>query len=81
MDRRTVQGSEGRERVMNRFLKKVYALFLLLPLLIVLTACSSGPDVPFPSVDFNLEDVFTGDEIHLAGYHGQPVLLYFFASW
>jgi peroxiredoxin len=46
-----------------------------------MTACSKGPDVPFPSVDFTLEDIFTGEEIHLAAYHGRPVLLYFFASW
>ena len=66
---------------MTRSFQKVYALFLVLSVLIMMTACSRGPDVPFPSVDFTLEDLFTGEEIHLAGYHGRPVLLYFFASW
>ena len=66
---------------MTRSLQKVYALFLVLSLLILMTACSKGPDVPFPSVDFTLEDIFTGEEINLASYHGRPVLLYFFASW
>jgi peroxiredoxin len=47
----------------------------------MMAACSKGPDVPFPAVDFILDDIFTGDEIHLAGYSGRPVLLYFFASW
>ena len=81
MDIRIVQGSEVQEGLMNRYLNKAYALFLVLSVLMMMTACSKGPDVPFPAVDFTLEDVFTGDEIHLAGYQGRPVLLYFFASW
>lgn len=81
MDFRVVQSSKGEERMKSRSFQNVYALCIVLSVLILMTACSSGPDVPFPSVDFTLEDIFTGDEIHLAGYRGQPVLLYFFASW
>jgi len=66
---------------MVRFTHRFYSL-LLLSLFIILTAsCSSGPSVPFPATDFTLEDVFTGEEIHLAALKGRPVLLYFFASW
>lgn len=64
---------------MTGSLRKLYVL--LLTALMLMTACSKGPDVPFASVDFTLEDLFTGDEIQLAAYHGRPVLLYFFASW
>jgi hypothetical protein len=28
-----------------------------------------------------VEDLFTGEDIHLAGLKGRPVLIYFFASW
>jgi len=44
-------------------------------------ACSQGPPVPFPAFDFTVEDIFTGEEIHLEELQGRPVLVYFFASW
>jgi peroxiredoxin len=44
-------------------------------------SCTQGPPVPFPAVDFNLEDVFTGEEVNLEQLRGRPILLYFFASW
>jgi peroxiredoxin len=44
-------------------------------------SCTQGPPVPFPAIDFSVEDVFTGEEIHLEELKGRPVLVYFFASW
>ena len=44
-------------------------------------ACSRGLPPEFPAPEFTLEDLFTGEEIHLTEYQGRPVLLYFFASW
>jgi hypothetical protein len=66
---------------MARFLKKMYPLLFLMALLIFISACTRGPDVPFPAIDFSLEDVFTGEDIHLAELKGKTVLLYYFASW
>jgi hypothetical protein len=66
---------------MAGFRKKIYLLLLSLSLLIFIVACTKGPDVPFPAFDFSLEDVFTGEDIHLAELKGKPVLLYYFASW
>jgi cytochrome oxidase Cu insertion factor (SCO1/SenC/PrrC family) len=62
-------------------LLKMYRLLLLLFILIFIGACSQGPPVPFPAIDFSVEDLFTGEEIHLADLKGRPVLIYFFASW
>ncbi len=58
----------------------VFLIFctMLLPFLV---SCSRGPSVPFPEIDFTVEDIFTGNEIHLSDYRGRPVLIYFFASW
>jgi hypothetical protein len=67
--------------VIARFPKRLTSLLLLSVFIIVTAACSSGPTVPFPAADFTLEDVFTGEEIHLAALKGRPVMLYFFASW
>ena len=53
----------------------------LAAVLIVATACSRGLPAEFRAPDFAVEDLFTGEEIHLAAYQGRPVLLYFFASW
>ncbi len=66
---------------MPGLLKKTYRLLFVLSLLIFIAACTKGPPVPFPAIDFTLEDVFTGEDIHLAGLKGRPVLLYYFASW
>ncbi len=66
---------------MAGFIKKIYRLLFLLSLLIFIAACTKGPPVPFPAFDFTLEDVFTGEDIHLAELKGKPVLLYYFASW
>jgi hypothetical protein len=63
------------------FPRKLYALFLLLALCFVTLSCSGGPPVPFTAFDFTVEDVFTGEEIHLAELQGKHVLIYFFASW
>lgn len=56
-------------------------LLFLTAIIIITGACSGGPPVPFQAFDFTVEDVFTGDEIHLAELQGQNVLIYFFASW
>jgi hypothetical protein len=56
-------------------------LLLLLSVLIIAGACTAGPPVPFPAPDFSVEDVFTGEEIHLEDLRGRHVLIYFFASW
>ena len=66
---------------MTRFQSRFYSLLLLSTIILLAAACTSGPAVPFPAGDFALEDVFTGEEIHLAELKGRPVLLYFFASW
>ena len=60
--------------------RKLYSLFILLALIIVTVSCSGGPPVPFPAFDFTVEDVFTGEDIHLAELQGRHVLIYFFAS-
>jgi cytochrome oxidase Cu insertion factor (SCO1/SenC/PrrC family) len=67
--------------MMARITHRFYGILLLSLLSILSASCSSGPSVPFPATDFTLEDVFTGEEIHLAALKGRPVLLYFFASW
>jgi cytochrome oxidase Cu insertion factor (SCO1/SenC/PrrC family) len=61
--------------------KKFNQLLLLSLVLIFAAACSQGPPVPFPAMDFTVEDIFTGEEIHLEELQGRPVLIYFFASW
>lgn len=49
---------------------------------VVFTAsCSRGLPAEFAAPDFTVEDVFTGEQIHLAALKGKPVMLYFFASW
>ncbi len=66
---------------MYRFLSKVHEIIFFTAILISAGACSQGPPVPFPAFDFVVEDLFTGEEIHLAEMKGRPVLVYFFASW
>ena len=66
---------------MRRITGRVYSLLLLSVIFIITVSCSGGPPVPFPAFDFNVEDVFTGDEIHLEEMRGEHVLIYFFASW
>jgi cytochrome oxidase Cu insertion factor (SCO1/SenC/PrrC family) len=66
---------------MSRFLSKGNSIIFLLTILIFTGACSQGPPVPFPAFDFSVDDLFTGEEIHLAELKGRPVLVYFFASW
>lgn len=50
-------------------------------LAVFILSCTKGLPDEFPAPDFTVEDMFTGEEIHLADYKGRPVLLYFFASW
>ncbi len=66
---------------MKYFRQRLYTIVLVLSVFMITAACSRGPAVPFPAFDFTLEDVFTGEEIHLAELKGRPVLLYYFASW
>lgn len=54
---------------------------LLLLLVIMLAACSSGVKSGSQAPDFTIKDIFTGDEITLSHFRGRPVLIYFFASW
>jgi cytochrome oxidase Cu insertion factor (SCO1/SenC/PrrC family) len=56
-------------------------VIFLLTFVTAISACSQGPPVPFPAFDFSVEDLFSGEEIHLAELKGRPVLIYFFASW
>jgi cytochrome oxidase Cu insertion factor (SCO1/SenC/PrrC family) len=60
--------------------RRFFHLFFLSVLFVIIAACSSLPD-EFPAFDFTVDDVFTGEEIHLADLKGRPVLIYFFASW
>ncbi len=59
---------------------RFFRLCFLSALFVIIAACSSLPD-EFPAFDFTVDDVFTGEEIHLAALKGRPVLIYFFASW
>lgn len=59
---------------------RFFRLCLLPAMFVIIAACSSLPD-EFPAFDFTVDDVFTGEEIHLADFKGRPVLIYFFASW
>ena len=61
-------------------LLRFFRLCFLSILFVIIAACSSLPD-EFPAFDFTVDDVFTGEEIHLADLKGRPVLIYFFASW
>ena len=61
--------------------RKLYLSIFSAVLFILTVSCSGGPPVPFPAFDFTVEDVFTGDEIHLSDLQGKHVLIYFFASW
>lgn len=60
--------------------KAPFIAFLLLFAALVIFSCKGIPD-QFPAPDFKVEDIFTGDEIHIADLKGRPVVLYFFASW
>ncbi len=66
---------------MRGFKNRFYGFILMLLVLMFAVACTQGPPVPFPAIDFSVEDVFTGEEIHLEELRGRPVLIYFFASW
>ena len=61
--------------------RKLLLLSFLAALSAAAVSCSGGPPLPFPAFDFTVEDVFTGEDIHLAELQGQHVLIYFFASW
>lgn len=52
----------------------------ILVLIFLALSCTRLPD-EFPAPDFSVEDIFTGEEIHLESFRGRPVVLYFFASW
>jgi len=64
-----------------RYIPGSIALACLILTVTLLASCSHGPPVPFKAFDFNVEDLFTGEAIHLEDYSGRPVLIYFFASW
>jgi len=62
-------------------MNRLYGLLFIMFVLIFAPSCTQGPPVPFPAIDFTVEDVFTGEDIHLEELNGRPVLIYFFASW
>lgn len=62
-------------------MNKLYKLLLMSLVLMFALSCTQGPPVPFPAIDFSVEDVFTGEAIHLEELKGRPILIYFFASW
>ena len=66
---------------MRSAVQKYYLLLLFMSVTTLMASCSQGPPVPFPAFDFTVEDIFTGQEIHLEDLKGRPVLVYFFASW
>ncbi|UCE71232.1 MAG: hypothetical protein JSU99_08010 [Nitrospiraceae bacterium] len=66
---------------MSSAFRKYCLVLVCLSVTIMMASCSQGPPVPFPAIDFSVEDIFTGEEIHLEDLKGRPVLIYFFASW
>lgn len=59
----------------------VHGLLFLSLILILFLSCSGGLQAEFPAPDFSVEDIFTGEEIHLADLKGSPLLIYFLSSW
>jgi len=62
-------------------LKRGIIYLWVLIVVVSVGSCTKGPPVPFPAFDFTVEDLFTGEEIHLEDLIGRPIILYFFASW
>ena len=66
---------------MKDAMNRLYGILIMIFVLSFASSCTQGPPVPFTAFDFTVEDVFTGEEIHLEELKGRPVLIYFFASW
>lgn len=66
---------------MRRGLIVLAVLITLAGLSISHISRSKGLPERFEAPEFNLKDIFSGDEIRLSDYKGRPVILYFFASW
>lgn len=61
--------------ILNRVSSGVFVLLLFM------SSCSDGLPKEFVAPDFVLKDLFDGRDIRLADFKGNPVILYFFASW
>ena len=58
----------------------IYCLFGIVLLAATVPQIKGFPD-EFPAIDFTLQDIFGGDELKFSDYLGQPIIIYFFASW
>jgi len=63
--------------------KGIITACILFLFLVIITVSYSGGGLPkeFPAPDFTATDLLADSEISLSGFRGEPVALYFFASW
>jgi hypothetical protein len=62
---------------MSRKLKTVFLLCIFEMLL----SCSDGFPPEFPAADFTLKSPLTGKEVKFSEIKGNPIIIYWFASW
>lgn len=58
----------------------LYGVFMTVLFVASLAEIGGLPE-EFPAVDFELDDVFDGGPVSYAEHGGNPVIIYFFASW
>ncbi len=58
----------------------LYGVFMAVLFVASLAEISGLPE-EFPALNFELDDVFGGGAVSYAGHGGNPVIIYFFASW
>ena len=58
----------------------VIGAFYVVLTIVLLTGGESMPDV-FPAPDFTLQNIMGPGNVSLSDYAGNPVIIYFFASW
>jgi hypothetical protein len=73
----------ARDLFRNRTIRSVAVIYALFVVILLGTSLSSGDGLPeeFPAVAFALPDVFGGEDVVFSADAGQPVVIYFFASW
>jgi hypothetical protein len=73
----------ARDLFRNRTIRSVAVIYVVFVAILLGTSLSSGDGLPeeFPAVAFALPDVFGGEDVVLSADAGQPVVIYFFASW
>ena len=72
-----------REILTNRTVIWILGAYCLFAAVLLGTTISGMKGFPeeFQAVDFKLRDLFGGEDLTLSAHSGQPVIIYFFASW